>query len=178
MVACGTAELVFDHARVPADAILGNDREGLRQIAATLDSGRIGVASQAVGIGRAVLAGALEYAGTRRQFGKPILSFQAIQWKLADMATELDAAETLALRAAWLQDHGKPYEKAAAMAKMFASDATMKASVEGVQILGGYGYCKEYPMERQMRDAKFYQISQGTNEILQIVVADNLIRDS
>ena len=123
-----------------------------------------------------MLEEAIEYAKTREQFGKPISTFQAIQWKLADMATELDAAELLTLRAAWLEDNHKPYEKESAMAKMFASDAAMKAAVEGVQVLGGYGYCKEYPMERHMRDAKICQIYEGTNEIMRIVIANNLIK--
>jgi alkylation response protein AidB-like acyl-CoA dehydrogenase len=174
--ASGTAEMVFEDARVPADALLGKEGEGFKQMLTTLDGGRIGIASQAVGIGRAVLEEALEYAKTREQFGKPISAFQAIQWKLADMATELDAAELLTLRAAWLEDNGKPFEKAAAMAKMYASDVTMRASVEGVQILGGYGYCKEYPMERHMRDAKICQIYEGTNEIMRLVIANNLIK--
>ncbi|MFH0845126.1 MAG: acyl-CoA dehydrogenase [Pseudomonadota bacterium] len=174
--ASGTSELIFEEARVPADALLGKPEEGFRQMLTTLDGGRVGIASQAVGIGRAVLEGALEYAKTREQFGKPISSFQAIQWKLADMATELDAAELLTLRAAWLEDNGKPYERASAMAKMYASDVTMRASVEGVQILGGYGYCKEYPMERHMRDAKICQIYEGTNEIMRLVIANNLIK--
>ena len=174
--ASGTAELVFENARVPADGLIGNKGEGFKQMLTTLDGGRVGIASQAVGIGRAVLDEALEYAKVREQFGKPISSFQAIQWKLADMATELDAAELLTLRAAWLEDNGKPYEKAAAMAKMYASDVTMQAAVEGVQILGGYGYCKEYPMERHMRDAKICQIYEGTNEIMRLVIANNLIK--
>ena len=174
--ASGTAELVFEDARVPADALLGNEGEGFKQMLTTLDGGRIGIASQAIGIGRAVLEEALEYAKTREQFGKPIAHFQAIQWKLADMATELDAAELMTLRAAWLEDNGKPFEKAAAMAKMYASDATMRAAIEGVQILGGYGYSKEYPMERHMRDAKICQIYEGTNEIMRLVIANNLIK--
>ena len=174
--ASGTAELIFENARVPADALLGNKGEGFKQMLATLNGGRVGIASQAVGIGRAVLDESLEYAKVREQFGKPISSFQAIQWKLADMATELDAAELLTLRAAWLEDNGKPYEKAAAMAKMYASDVSMRAAVEGVQILGGYGYCKDYPMERHMRDAKICQIYEGTNEIMRLVIANNLIK--
>lgn len=176
ILASGTAELVFEDARVPADALLGEPGSGFKQMLSTLDGGRIGIASQAVGIGRAVLEEALEYAKTREQFGKPIGTFQAIQWKLADMATELDAAELMVLRAAWLEDNHKPYEKAAAMAKMYASDVTMRASIEGVQILGGYGYCKEYPMERHMRDAKICQIYEGTNEIMRLVVANNLLK--
>jgi alkylation response protein AidB-like acyl-CoA dehydrogenase len=176
ILASGTAELIFEGARVPADALLGGEGEGFRQMLTTLDGGRIGIASQALGIGRAVLQEALEYAKTREQFGQPISSFQAIQWKLADMATELDAAELLTLRAAWLEDHKKPFEKEAAMAKMYASDVTMRAAIEGVQILGGYGYCKEYPMERHMRDAKICQIYEGTNEIMRLVIARNLIK--
>jgi alkylation response protein AidB-like acyl-CoA dehydrogenase len=176
--ASGTAELVFEDARVPADALLGKEGEGFKQMLTTLDGGRIGIASQAIGIGRAVLEEALEYAKTREQFGKPITHFQAIQWKLADMATELDAAELMTLRAAWLEDNGKPFEKAAAMAKMYASDTTMRAAIEGVQILGGYGYSKEYPMERHMRDAKICQIYEGTNEIMRLVIANNLIKGS
>ena len=174
--ASGTSELVFEDARVPVDALLGEEGGGFKQMLTTLDGGRIGIASQAVGIGRAVLEEAVAYAKTREQFGKPISSFQAIQWKLADMATELDAAELLTLRAAWLEDRKKPYEKEAAMAKMYASDAAMRASVEGIQVLGGYGYCKEYPMERHMRDAKICQIYEGTNEIMRLVIARNLIK--
>jgi alkylation response protein AidB-like acyl-CoA dehydrogenase len=176
ILASGTAELLFENARLPADALLGKEGEGFKQMLSTLDCGRIGIASQAIGIGRAVLEEALEYAKTREQFGKPITAFQGIQWKLADMATELDAAELLTLKAAWLEDHEKPFEKEAAMAKMYASDVTMRASIEGVQILGGYGYCKEYPMERHMRDAKICQIYEGTNEIMRVVIANNLVK--
>jgi alkylation response protein AidB-like acyl-CoA dehydrogenase len=168
--------MVFNDARVPKDNILGEEGAGLRQMLTTLDAGRLGIGAQAVGIGRAVLEEALEYAKVREQFGKPISQFQAIQWKLADMATELDAAELLLLRAAWLQDNGRPFEKESAMAKMYASDITMRAAVEGVQVLGGYGYCKEFPMERHMRDAKICQIYEGTNEIMRLVIARNLLK--
>jgi alkylation response protein AidB-like acyl-CoA dehydrogenase len=178
ILASGTAELIFEDARVPENALLGKEGEGFKQMLTTLDGGRIGIASQAVGIGRAVLEESVEYAKTREQFGKSISTFQAIQWKLADMATELDAAELLTLKAAWLEDHEKPYEKAAAMAKMYASDISMRAAVEGVQVLGGYGYCKEYPMERHMRDAKICQIYEGTNEIMRLVIARNLIKQA
>lgn len=177
ILASGTAEMIFEDARLPADALLGKEGEGFRQMLTTLDGGRMGIASQALGIGRSVLEEAVEYAKTREQFGKPITAFQAIQWKLADMATELDAAELLTLRAAWLEDNKKPYEKAAAMAKMYASDAAMRASIEGIQVLGGYGYCKDYPMERHMRDAKICQIYEGTNEIMRLVIAKNLIKN-
>ena len=174
--ASGTAEMVFKDAHIPKENLLGEPGSGLRQMLTTLDAGRLGIGAQAVGIGRAVLQEALEYVKTREQFGKPISQFQAIQWKLADMATELDAAELLLLRAAWLQDHDKPFEKESAMAKMYASDITMRAAVEGVQILGGYGYCMDFPMERHMRDAKICQIYEGTNEIMRLVIARNLLK--
>ncbi len=174
--ASGTAEMVFKDARIPKENLIGKQGSGLKQMLTTLDAGRLGIGAQAVGIGRAVLEEALEYAKVREQFGKPISKFQAIQWKLADMATELDAAELLLLRAAWLQDNGRPFEKESAMAKMYASDITMRAAVEGVQILGGYGYCKEFPMERHMRDAKICQIYEGTNEIMRLVIASNLLK--
>jgi alkylation response protein AidB-like acyl-CoA dehydrogenase len=174
--ASGTAEMVFKDAHIPKENLLGEQGSGLRQMLTTLDAGRLGIGAQAVGIGRAVLEEAVEYAKTREQFGKPICQFQAIQWKLADMATELDAAELLLLRAAWLQDNDKPFEKESAMAKMYASDITMRAAVEGIQILGGYGYCKDFPMERHMRDAKICQIYEGTNEIMRLVIARNLLK--
>ncbi|AFM26443.1 acyl-CoA dehydrogenase [Desulfomonile tiedjei] len=173
--ASGTAELVFEDARIPKDNILGAPGAGLRQMLETLDSGRISIASQALGIGRAVLEEATAYALERIQFGKPIAEYQAIQWKLADMATQLDAAELLIWRAAWLEDHGMPFEKEAAMAKLYASDVAMQASIEGIQVLGGYGYCKEYPMERHMRDVKITQIYEGTNEIQRMVIARNIL---
>ncbi|MEN6439308.1 MAG: acyl-CoA dehydrogenase [Syntrophobacter sp.] len=175
--ASGTAELVFEDARIPRDNLLGKTGEGFRQMLTTLDGGRIGIASQAMGIGRAALEGSIEYSKTREQFNQPIANFQAIQWKLADMATQLDAAELLILRAAWLEDNSKPYEKEAAMAKLLASDTAMWATIEGVQVLGGYGYCKEYPMERHMRDAKITQIYEGTNEIMRLVIARNLLKN-
>jgi len=174
--ASGTAELVFEDARIPAANLLGNLGEGFRQMLTTLDGGRIGIAAQAVGIGRAALEESIEYSKTRVQFNQPISNFQAIQWKFADMATQLDAAELLILRAAWLETNNKPYEKEAAMAKVMASDVAMAAALEGVQIFGGYGYCKEYPMERHMRDAKITQIYEGTNEIMRLVIARNILR--
>ncbi len=174
--ASGTAELVFDDARIPAENLLGKTGEGFRQMLTTLDGGRIGIASQALGIGRAALEASIDYSKTREQFNQPISSFQAIQWKLADMATQLDAAELLILRAAWLEDNKKPYEKESAMAKLHASDTAMWASVEAVQIFGGYGYCKDYPVERHMRDAKITQIYEGTNEIMRLVIARNILK--
>ena len=175
--ASGTAELVFEDARIPKENLLGKPGEGFKQMLTTLDGGRIGIASQALGIGRAALEGSIEYSKTREQFNQPICNFQAIQWKLADMATQLDAAELLILRAAWLEDNQKPYEKESAMAKLLASDTAMWATIEGVQVLGGYGYCKEYPMERHMRDAKITQIYEGTNEIMRLVIARNILKN-
>lgn len=174
--ASGTAEMVFEDARIPKGNLLGNPGDGLKQMLTTLDSGRIGIGSQALGIGKAVLEEAAQYAGEREQFGKPIAALQAIQWKLADMATALDASELLLQRAAWMEDGHKHFEKQAAMAKMFASDTAMNAAIEGVQILGGYGYCKDYPMERHMRDAKITQIYEGTNEIMRLVIAKNVLK--
>ena len=173
--ASGTSELIFEDARIPKENILGQPGAGLRQMLETLDSGRISIAAQALGIGRAVLEESIEYVRVREQFGKPISEFQAIQWKLADMATQLDAAELLILRAAVLEDKGLSFEKEAAMAKLFASDVAMQAAIEGVQILGGYGYCREYPMERHMRDVKITQIYEGTNEIQRLVIARSLL---
>ncbi|MEA2013740.1 MAG: acyl-CoA dehydrogenase family protein [Thermodesulfobacteriota bacterium] len=175
ILASGTAELVFEDAEVPVTNLLGKPGEGFQQMMAGLNAGRIGIGCQACGIGRAVLEDSLEYAKERVQFGKPITSFQAIQWKLADMATELDAAEMLLFKAAWLEDNGYNFEKESAMAKMYASDVAMRAAVEGVQIFGGYGYCKDYPAERHMRDAKICQIYEGTNEVQRMVIARKLL---
>jgi len=175
ILASGTAELVFEDAEVPAENLLGKPGQGFRQMLSGLDAGRIGIGSQACGIGKAALEDALNYAKERVQFGKPISTFQAIQFKLADMATELDAAELLLLRAAWMEDNHMDYEKESAMAKMYASDVAMKAAIECVQIFGGYGYCKEYPAERHMREAKICQIYEGTNEIQRVVIARKLL---
>ena len=175
ILASGTAELIFEDAEVPAENLLGKPGQGFKQMLSGLDAGRIGIGAQACGIGRAALEDAVEYSRERIQFGKPIATFQAIQFKLADMATELDAAELMLLRAAWLEDNGLDFEKEAAMAKYYASDVAMKAAIEGVQIFGGNGYMKEYPAERHMRDAKICQIYEGTNEIQRVVVARKLI---
>jgi len=176
ITASGTSELVFEDARIPAENLLGKPGQGFRQMLTTLDGGRIGIASQALGIGRAALEASIDYSKTREQFNQPISGFQATQFKLADMATQLDASELLILRAAWLEQNKKPYEKESAMAKLLASDTAMWAAVEGVQIFGGYGYSKEYPVERHMRDAKITQIYEGTNEIMRLVIARNLLR--
>ena len=175
ILASGTAELVFEDAEVPAENLLGKAGQGFKQMLMGLDCGRIGIGSQACGIGKAALEDALNYAKERVQFGKPIVSNQAIQFKLADMATQLDAAELLLLRAAWMEDNHLDYEKESAMAKMYASDVAMWAAIEGVHIFGGYDYCKEYPAERHMRDANICQIYEGTNEIQRVVIARKLL---
>jgi alkylation response protein AidB-like acyl-CoA dehydrogenase len=173
--ASGTSELVFIDARVPKDAIMGESGHGLKQMLMTLNSGRIGIASQACGIARACLEESVEYSKERIQFGKPISELQAIQFKIADMAMRVEASELLTLKAAWLESNDMPFEKEAAMAKCFAGDTAMDAAIEGVQVLGGYGYTCEYPMERHMRDAKITQIYEGTNEIMRVVIARNLL---
>ena len=172
----GTSSLVLEKTKVSEGALLCKDDVGIGKILSSLDMARVGIASQAVGIGRAVLEESIKYAKTRKQSGKPIGSFQAIQWKLADMATELDAAELMTLKAAWLNDHQKPFHKEAAMAKMYASDVAMRASIEGVQIFGGHAYRMKHAMERRMRDAKICQIYSESNEIMHLLIAENLVK--
>ncbi len=170
-----TAQLVFDEVRVGADQLVGEVGQGLRVALTTLDGGRIGIAAQAVGIARACLEDSLAYAKEREAFGQKIADFQAIQWKLADMATEVDAARLLTWRAAALKDHGERYVAEAAMAKLFASDIAVKAARECIQIFGGYGYLKDFPAERHYRDAKITEIYEGTSEIMKLVIAEEML---
>ncbi len=174
--ASGTAELVFEDCRIPKDQLLGQEGQGFKIALQTLDGGRIGIAAQAIGIARAAMEQSAKYALEREQFGQPIAKFQAIQWMLADMATEIDASRLLAYRAARLQSSGQRYTKEAAMAKLFASETAMKTATKAVQIHGGYGYSKEYPVERFFRDAKITEIYEGTSEIQRLVIAANLLR--
>ncbi len=169
-----TVELIFDQARVPAANLLGSEGEGLKIALANLDVGRIGIAAQALGIAEAALAYATEYAKERKQFGRAISSQQAIAFKLADMATSIEASRLLVYRAASLRANGLPCGKEASMAKQFASDTAMKVTTEAVQIFGGYGYTREYPVERLFRDAKITQIYEGTNEIQRVVIAKHI----
>ena len=171
-----SSQIYLDDVRLPADALLGEVGGGFRIAMSTLDGGRIGIAAQALGIARAALEDALAYAQQRRTFGKPIAQHQAIAFKLADMATELDAARLLTLRAAWLKDHKHPYGKEAAMAKLYASDVANRAAREAIQIFGGNGYVTEYPVERHFRDAKITEIYEGTSEIQRLVIAGYLTK--
>ena len=170
-----TAQLVFENVRIGDEQRLGEVGDGFKIALGTLDGGRIGIAAQAVGIARACLEDSLDYAKSRQAFGKPIAELQAIQWMLADMATEVDAARLLAWRAATLKDRGEPFTAEAAMAKLFASDIAMKAARNCVQIFGGYGYMKDYPAERHYRDAKITEIYEGTSEIMKLVIAEDML---
>ena len=172
-----TAQLVFQDCRVPAANLLGEVGEGFKIALATLDGGRISIAAQAVGIARACLEDSLAYAKEREAFGKKIVEFQAIQWKLADMATEIDAARLLAWRAATLKDRGEDHILAAAQAKLFASDVAVRAARECVQIFGGYGYLTDFPAERHYRDAKITEIYEGTSEIMNLVIAQEILKE-
>lgn len=172
-----TTEIIFDNAVVPATNLLGNEGEGFTIAMANLDKGRIGIAAQALGIAEAALHYATEYAKERKQFGQSIGKLQAVGFKLADMATKTEAARLLVYRAAWLCSQGLPCTKEASMAKLFASDAAMKLAIEAVQIFGGYGYTREYPVERLFRDAKITQIYEGTNEIQHLVITKQLLAE-
>ena len=172
-----TAQLIFQDARVPAANLLGDVSEGYKIALSTLDGGRISIAAQAVGIARACLEDSLAYAKQREAFGKRIADFQAIQWMLADMATEIDAARLLTWRAAAMKDAGEDYILAAAEAKLFASDVAVKASRDCVQIFGGYGYLKDFPAERHYRDAKITEIYEGTSEIMKLVIAEEILKE-
>lgn len=172
-----TVELVFDNCIVPAENRLGEEGNGFKIAMMTLDGGRNGIAAQALGIAQGAFEQARDYALQRKQFGKPISDLQAIQFKLADMATKIEAARLLTYQAAWLESKGLPYGKASAMSKVFASDTAMEVTTEAVQVFGGYGFIREYPVERMMRDAKITQIYEGTNEIQRMVIARNILKE-
>jgi alkylation response protein AidB-like acyl-CoA dehydrogenase len=172
-----TNDIAFD-AVVADDRLIGEERHGFRIAMATLDGGRIGIAAQAVGIAQAAYDVALAYSMERRAFGQPISDFQAIQHKLANMSMEIDAARLLTYRAAWLKDRGRPHTEAGAKAKLFASEMARRQTAEAIQVLGGYGYTKEFPVERYYRDAKVTEIYEGTSEIQRLVIARSLLQDS
>jgi len=171
-----TNELVFQDVRVPKENLLGKVGEGFKIAMSTLDGGRIGVAAQALGIAQAALDHAIKYSKERVQFGQPIAKNQAIAFMMADMATKIDAARLLIYRAAYLKDQGLPYSKEAAMAKLYASDIAMEVTTDAVQIYGGYGYSREYPVERLMRNAKITQIYEGTNQVQRMVISGAILR--
>lgn len=172
-----TVSIAFEDCKVPAANLIGEEGFGFKFAMKTLDGGRIGIAAQALGIAQASLDASLKYSKERKAFGVLISEHQAIQFKLADMATNIQAARLLTLQAAFAKDQGKPYAKQAAMAKLFASKIAVEAALEAIQIHGGYGYIKEYNVERHLRDSKITEIYEGTSEIQRIVIARHLLRD-
>ena len=171
-----TAELIFDNVRVPKENVIGNVGEGFKQAMKVLDGGRISIASLSCGVARGAYEASVQYAKEREQFGKPIGKFQAIAFKLADMATEIEAAELLTFQAAYLKNSKKPVTKVGAYAKYYASEVSVKCGNEAVQIMGGYGYTKEYPAEKFLRDSKLMTIGEGTSEIQKIVISREILK--
>lgn len=169
--ASNTTELVMENVRVPVENLLGKKGEGFKQFLITLDGGRIGIGAMAVGVAQAAYEKALQYAQERKQFGKSLSKFQAIQFKLADMAMKIELARNMVYKAAWLKDQGRPFSKEASMCKLYASEIAMQVADQAVQIHGGYGYMREYEVERYMRDAKLLEIGEGTSEVQRMVIA-------
>ena len=174
--ASDTRELLFDNVEVPFENLLGTEGLGFVNFMKTLDAGRIGIAALSLGIAQGAFDEALKYASVRKQFGQAIASFQGIQFQLSDMAMELEAGRHLMYHAAWLAQNCKPFSKEAAIAKLFCSEMAMRTTIKAIQIHGGYGYTKDYPVERYMRDAKICEIGEGTSEIQRIVIARNLLK--
>jgi alkylation response protein AidB-like acyl-CoA dehydrogenase len=174
--ASNTVSLLFENCRLPAEALLGREGEGFKLAMLALDGGRIGIASQACGVTRAALDASLRYTRERRAFGQPIAEFQAVRFMLANIATELSAAELLTLRAAGLKESGRPFTREASMAKVFASEMANRAADKAVQLHGGYGYVDEFPVERYLRDARVQTIYEGTSEIQRLVIARELLK--
>jgi len=171
-----TLELVFENCRIPAENLLSEIGNGFKVAMKTLDGGRIGIASQALGIAQGALDASVNYAKERQQFELPIARFQGVQFQLADMATQVEAARMLIYKAAWRASSGLSYSTESAMAKLFASETAMKVTTQAVQIHGGYGYTREFPVERMMRDAKITEIYEGTSEIQRLVIGTALCR--
>lgn len=174
--ASDTRELILEDVEVPAENLLGEEGNGFVNFMKTLDAGRIGIASLSLGLAQGAFDEALRYTSERKQFGKAIAEFQGVNFQLSDMATELEAGRHLVYHAAWLSQNGHPYSKEAAMAKLFCSEMAMRASITAIQLHGGYGYTKDYPVERMMRDAKIGEIGEGTSEIQRMVIARHLLR--
>ncbi len=171
-----TCELIFENCAVPAENVLGSPGDGLVSALTTLDTGRIGVGAQALGVAQGAMEESIKYAMERKQFGRPIGDFQAIQWMIADMATEIAAARFLVQRAAWLKDQGRPFALESSMAKLYASEVAMRTATKAIQIHGGYGCMKDYKVERYFRDAKVIEIYEGTSEIQRLIIARNVIK--
>ncbi|MDI6787524.1 MAG: acyl-CoA dehydrogenase family protein, partial [Planctomycetota bacterium] len=174
--ASSTSELLFEDCRIPKENLLGQVGQGFKIALQTLDGGRIGIAAQAVGIARAALEASVKYSKERVQFGQPISNLQAIQWMLADMATQIDAGRLLTFRAAYMKDNNERFSTQAAMAKLFASETATAVTHKAIQIHGGYGYTRDYPVERFYRDARITEIYEGTSEIQRLVIASNLLK--
>ena len=170
-----TPQVILEDCRVPAANLLGKEGEGFVNALKTLDGGRISIGALGVGLAQGALEESVAYAKERRQFGRPIADFQGIQWKIADMAMRTEAARMLVYHAAWLKDRGLPFKAEAAMGKLYASEAAMWVTTQGVQVHGGYGYIKDYPVERMFRDAKLCEIGEGTSEIQRLVIARELL---
>ncbi|MDD4155367.1 MAG: acyl-CoA dehydrogenase [Candidatus Cloacimonetes bacterium] len=171
-----TCELIFENVKVPLENLLGQEGKGFKIAMQTLDGGRIGIAAQALGIAQGAINETIQYVKERKQFGKPISAFQNTQFQLADMQTKIDAARWLVYHAAFLKDKKQSYSKAAAQAKLFASETAMEVTTKAVQLFGGYGYTREYPVERMMRDAKITEIYEGTSEVQKMVIAANILK--
>lgn len=171
-----TSELIFRDCVIPKENLLGKEGRGFNIAMSTLDGGRIGIAAQALGIAEGAFEETIKYMKERQQFGKPLAKFQGLQWMVADMATEIEGAKLLVYRAAYNKENGLPYSKEAAMAKLFAANAAMNVTTKCVQLHGGYGYTKDYPIERMMRDAKITEIYEGTSQVQQMVIASSLLR--
>jgi butyryl-CoA dehydrogenase len=174
--ASSTAELVFKDVKLPRENLLGKEGKGFGIAMSTLDGGRIGIAAQALGIAEGALDEAIKYMKERKQFGKPLSAFQGLQWYVSEMAVKVDAAKLLVYRAAWMKANNMPYSVEAAMAKLFASETAMAVTTKVVQIFGGYGFTKDYPVERMMRDAKITEIYEGTSEVQKMVIAANVLK--
>jgi butyryl-CoA dehydrogenase len=177
LCASDTSDLIFEDCRVPAQNLLGQEGDGFKISMTALDGGRIGIGAQSVGVAQAALDAAVSYAKEREQFGQPISKFQGLRWILADMATELEAARQLTFSAAAKKDRGERYTMEASMAKLFASEMVNRVTAKALQIHGGYGYTKEYPVERFYRDARVFTIYEGTSEIQRVVIANYLLED-
>lgn len=177
LCASDTTDLVFEDCRIPAGNLLGQEGDGFKIAMTALDGGRIGIAAQSVGVAQAALDAAISYAKAREQFGQPISKFQGLRWMLADMATELEAARQLTFSAAAMKDRGERYTMQASIAKLFASEMVNRVTAKALQIHGGYGYIKQYPVERFYRDARVFTIYEGTSEIQRVVIANHLLED-